>query len=259
MLDSPIPEQASGGDRASDHVGRRIADLIASGAIAPGDHLPSERDLMRRFKVSRSVVREAIAALANRGLLLTRPGYRPVVAKPSVDSAIAALGQFVGHMTILDEDGIWNLFETRMFIEAALVRRAALHARKDDIQELRAALALNRAVIGRRGEFERSDAEFHHVLYKIPRNPVYPAVHRAYVEWLYEHWLRIGSTPEIDMTHYAGHEAIFTAINERDPDRGEDALRSHLIAAWEYVRTTFVFAPGEASTGREDSGEIGTS
>src|SRR2546423_1069517 len=107
MLDSPLPRPNSGQDRASDNVGRQIADLIASGAVAPGNRLPSERDLMRRFKVSRSVVREAIAALSNKGLLLTRPGYRPVVARPSVDSAIAALGQFVGQMTVLEEEGIW--------------------------------------------------------------------------------------------------------------------------------------------------------
>lgn len=194
---------------------------------------------MRRFDVSRTVVREAIAALASKGLLLTRPGYRPVVAKPGIDAAATALGRFVSQAALLDEGGVWDLFETRMFIEAALVRRAALQARKEDIQELRAALVLNRAMIGRRGEFERSDAEFHHVLYKLPRNPIYPAIHRAYVEWLYRHWLRIGSTPEIDMVHYGGHEAIFAAVEERDPDRGEEALRSHLIAAWERVRMTF--------------------
>lgn len=249
MLDSAAPGRGAGAGRASDLLSKRIGALIRSGEIACGDRLPPERELMRRFGVSRFVVREAIADLSAKGLLKTRPGYRPVVTKPSIDAALGALEEVVG-LTLADVDGVWNLFETRMFVEAALVRRAALHARKDDIQELRAALTRNRDDIGRRGEFERSDAAFHHVLYTMPRNPIYPAIHRAYVAWLHEHWDRIEGTPEIDMVNYAGHEAIFTAIAERDPDRGEDALRRHLTAAWEHVRSTLAFGGPARAAGQ---------
>ena len=242
MLDSAPHDGGTG--RASESVSRQLADLIRSGALAWGDRLPPERDLTRQFGVSRSVIREAIADLAMKGLLLTRPGYRPVVTRPSVDSALGTLGEFVGQMLVDERDGVWNLFETRMFVEAALARRAALHARKEDIQALQAALGRNRGAIGRRGEFEQSDAAFHRILYTIPRNPIYPAIHRAYVEWLHEHWRRIEGTPEIDAMNYAGHAAIANAIVERDPDRAEEALRRHLVAAWEHVRSTFAFAPG---------------
>ena len=45
--------------------------------------------------------------------------------------------------------------------------------------------------------------------------------------------------PDIDRMNHAGHEAIFEAIAARDPDGAEEALRRHLMAAWEFVRSTF--------------------
>jgi DNA-binding GntR family transcriptional regulator len=65
---------------------RRIAvDLsaaIVSGELRPGDALPSEADLVRRYQTSRGTVRQALAELAAAGLVETRQGrarrVRPV-------------------------------------------------------------------------------------------------------------------------------------------------------------------------------------
>jgi DNA-binding FadR family transcriptional regulator len=253
VLDNMSPAQDKRAGRASDSVSQAIALAIRSGELPVGGRLPAERELTRRFGVSRFVIREAIADLSNKGFLLTRPGFRPVVARPDADMAMRALGEFVGRMIgEAAETNVWNLYETRIFVEAGLARHAALHARKEDIQALQAALSTNRQAIGRRGEFERTDAAFHHVLYTIPRNPIYPALHRAYVQWLQERWARIESTPEINMMNYVGHEAICAAIVDRDPDRAEEALRRHLGAAWEHVRTSFAFNP---STAKEEQTE----
>jgi biotin operon repressor len=48
-----------------------IASRIASGDLAPGDRLPSERDLQEQFSCSRSVIRQALAALARDGWILS--------------------------------------------------------------------------------------------------------------------------------------------------------------------------------------------
>src|SRR4051812_26378086 len=47
----------------------RLAERIEGGELAPGDQLPPERELARRLGVSRMTVRQALAALAARGLL----------------------------------------------------------------------------------------------------------------------------------------------------------------------------------------------
>lgn len=236
----------AGARRVSESVRRELTEMIWSGKLPAGERLPPERELMQRFGVSRSVVREAINDLSSRGLLKTRPGFRPIVSKPDYESALGSMGQMVTNLIANDEQGVWNLFETRMFLEAALARLAASSARREDIQRLEAALARNREAVGKRGEFELTDIAFHHVLYEIPRNPIYPAVHRAYVAWLYDRWRQIEVTEEIDRMNYAGHEAIFRAIVDRDPEAAEQAVRRHLTAAWEYVRATFKYKAGQS-------------
>ena len=80
---------------------------------------------------------------------------------------------------------------------------------------------------------------FHAVLYDLPRNPVMPAINRAFTSWLSPHWQRMPRAPERNRINFLSHREIYTAIVERDPDMAERALNGHLAAAWEYVRGTF--------------------
>jgi DNA-binding FadR family transcriptional regulator len=225
--------------RASDHLGDRLAAMIFAGELRGGERLPPERTLMQRFGVSRSVVREAITGLAQRGLLVARPGYRPIVRCPSYDVAIESLGRLVGHL-LHEPHGAAALFESRVFLEAALARHAALHARKPELDEFEAVLERNRAAIGNPGEFYLTDVAFHGVLYRIPCNPIFPAVHKAYVAWLMSHWAEMDRAADLDRLNHAGHVAIFTAIAARNPAAAETAMRRHLQVAWEQVRCTFL-------------------
>jgi DNA-binding FadR family transcriptional regulator len=228
--------------RASDKLAEELAMRITSGDIEEGGRLPPERDLMQRYGVSRTVVREAITSLANRGLLHTRPGFRPVVTKPDYDRALDTIGQFVRHL-LHDEAGVRNLFDTRVFIESGLARAAAREARKEDIEELGAALERNRMAVGNSETFYATDVAFHALLYRIPRNPIYPVLHKAYVEWLVRHWSDMPRAADIDRLNFAGHAAVFQAIVDRDPDAAEQAMKRHLEVAWELVRSTFPSPP----------------
>lgn len=221
--------------RLADAVSAELARMIAAGTLSSGARLPTERELMRRFGVSRSAVREAIQGLAARGLLVTRPGHRPVVRGRNYETAVDTLGRLVAHL-VEDEGGVRNLFETRIFVEAGLTRHAALQARREDIEALEAALEANRAAIGDPERFYATDAAFHALLYRVPRNPIFPEVHRAYVEWLQDHWKRLPRAAEFDRVNHAAHAEILAAIISRDPDAAEAALRRHLATAWEFLR-----------------------
>jgi DNA-binding FadR family transcriptional regulator len=226
------------GERAADALVSALEGMIASGALSDGNYLPPERELITRYKVSRTVVREAIAQLASRGLVDARPRFRPVVRRPGVDAALSAVGGIVGHL-LSERDGIKNLYDTRVFLEAALTRHAALHARKDDIAGLHTALRANEAATSDSAAFYATDTAFHAVLYEIPHNPVFPAIHRAFTSWLSPHWDKMPRSPERNRVNYLSHREVYLAIAERDAEAAERALQSHLSAAWEYVRGTF--------------------
>ena len=209
-----------------------------SGALKEGDPLPPEREIVEAYGVSRTVVRETVLALANKGLVEAKPRFRPVVRKPSFEAAMGTIDSVVGRL-LGQPGGVKNLFETRIMVEAALARQAATDARKDDIAALQQALEDNAAAIDDSELFYQTDMRFHAALYDIPKNPVLPAVHKAYTAWLAPHWSRMPRLPDRNRANYEAHKAIFDAILMRDPDAAETALRNHLQAAWLQVRETF--------------------
>ncbi|WP_422385102.1 FCD domain-containing protein [Roseibium album] len=224
--------------RAADSVVAMLEAKIVSGELENRAPLPAERELMEQFGASRTVIREAISKLSSRGLIETRPRFRPIVRKPDYATVLHACGNVVQHL-LTERSGIKNLYDSRVFIERALVREAALAARKEDIINLRAALEDNRNAISDSSEFYRTDVAFHGVLYRIPRNPIFPTIHEGYTSWLAPQWDRMLRSPERNEVNYLAHKAILDAIMERDPLAAEEALTNHLKAAWEFVRVTF--------------------
>ena len=226
------------GGRAADDVFRGIAGRIVSGELSEGTPLPPEREIIEAYGVSRTVVREAVQALANRGLVEARPRHRPVVRKPSYDTAFETVANVVERL-LKRPGGVKNLFDTRVMIESALVRQAAKDAAKEEIAAIDAALQANHEAIDDSETFYRTDVEFHATLYAVAHNPVLPAVHRAYATWLSPQWSRMPHEPARNRVNFEFHSRIFEAILMRDPDQAETQLRSHLAYAWEQVRETF--------------------
>jgi len=66
----PVKRQA----KLSSQVAEQIQQLILSRDLKPGDRLPTERELGETFKVSRTVIREAIRTLEARGLAVSQTG-----------------------------------------------------------------------------------------------------------------------------------------------------------------------------------------
>jgi GntR family transcriptional regulator, sialic acid-inducible nan operon repressor len=181
----------------------------------------------------------------------SKPRFRPVVRVPGYDSALSAVGGVVAHLLHLP-GGVKTLYDVRIFLEAALVRHAALNARKDDLVQLREALKVNEAATQDSQLFYVTDVAFHAVFYALPRNPVFPSVHRAFTSWLSAHWQKMPRSPERNRVNYLSHKAILDAVLERDPEGAEKALTSHLNSAWEYVRATF--DTPQADSGAENAG-----
>ncbi|MEM9318004.1 MAG: FadR/GntR family transcriptional regulator [Pseudomonadota bacterium] len=226
------------GGRAADHVVKTLEERIRRGAFADRDALPPERDLMEEFGTSRTVVREAVRVLSSHGLIDAKPRHRPVVRQVGFEAAIDAAGAVVTHLLHKPRD-VKNLFDTRILVEAMLARQAALSADREDIFDLKAALAANAAAVHDSEMFYKTDIQFHSVLYRVSGNEALPAIHRAYTTWLAPQWSKMPRLPERNAQNLAAHTAILDAILLRDPDAAEVALRTHLEDAWAQVRQTF--------------------
>ena len=157
--------------RAADNLFAAFEGMIRDGVLKEGDPLPPEREIVQTYGVSRTVVREAVLKLSNKGLVDARPRFRPIVRKPDFDTAMDTVESVVGRL-LQDPGGVWNLFETRIMIEAMLVRQAAMACSREDLDRLRAALDANGAAVEDSEAFYATDKAFHSILYDIPRNPL---------------------------------------------------------------------------------------
>ncbi len=232
------PHHGDDGKRRADDIVQEVEQRILDGRLAVGAILPSERVLMDEFGASRTVVREAITALSNRGLLDCKPRFRPTIRKPGMETALDITTPIVQQL-LGNRGGVENLYRMRVFIETGLVRHAAVNANKNGISQLRQALQANEEAIDDSGKFYQTDTDFHAVLYQLADNPILPAVHAGFTSWLAPHWDSMPRMPERNRQNYQAHERIFNCILNRDPDAAEEALKEHLESAWEMVKGTF--------------------
>ncbi len=212
-------------------VTQQLEQMIRSGELKPGDRLPSERDIMAAFNIGRPAVREALLSLQNKGFIVTENGRRAIVQRPSVDNVFTTLDSVV-EMIIDNVDSLKNLFDARVFIEAAMARNAANEIDDRYLALLKEALNANKQAIGDRDLFMQTDVHFHRVLFLVGNNPVFEAVHKALVKWLMDRWRKIVRDESTETIAYQGHVQIYKAILRRDPDAAEAAMRKHLASSW---------------------------
>ncbi len=204
-----------------------LAEDIRRGVYPVGAPLPSERQLMDDFGVSRLTVREAIAALEGHALIETRPGTRARVCGPRADVLLNMLSQ-AASFYLQQPGGLGTFGEVRELVETGVVRMAAARASPAQIALLHDRLAANRQAIGDPARFAQTDIAFHLGIAEIVGNPILSAFFRAVEEWLQDvRDTTLRHAGQMDVA-YAAHAEIFEAIAARDPSRAAEAMRSHL-------------------------------
>ena len=205
----------------------RIEAMLHSGEYAPGAQLPSEREIMQAYGVGRTSVREALFALHKMGLVTINSGERARVTLPTAATLVGELSGAARHV-LAQPGGIEQFQQARALFETALARWAAQRATPEQVAALQAALAANKAAIGRHTSFERTDLAFHYVLAEIPGNPIFTALHAAIADWLFEQRATSIRAPGSDRAAYRAHKRIFSAVAARDPATAETAMQEHL-------------------------------
>lgn len=226
------------GERAADDLFRIFEQKINSGELADGDRLPPEREIAAQYGVSRTVVRETVLALSTKGLIEAKSRYRPVVRRPNYQTALQTVETVVGRL-LREDNGIRNLYDTRIMLEVAMVREAAKLATDKDFAAMQDALDQNGAAIENSDEFYKTDIILHGTWFRVTDNPVLPAIHTAYTSWLAPLWTKMPRLPDRNEINYQAHSAIVKAIIARNPDAAEAAMRRHMDDAWAQVKITF--------------------
>jgi GntR family transcriptional repressor for pyruvate dehydrogenase complex len=193
--------------------------------LKPGDMLPPERELVKRFGVSRSSIRDAIRSLEAVGLLEPRQGVGTVVRDLSSDAVVNPVaGALLQKRRVINE-----LLDVRMIIEPALARRAALHASAEQIDEMQEILSRQEEKT-RRGELAtEEDSAFHYTIALAADNSVMLKLANVLMDLLREtreRSLQVGGRPQKSL---AAHRRILAALKKGDAAAAEAATRRHLL------------------------------
>jgi DNA-binding FadR family transcriptional regulator len=209
-------------DRVNEVV-RHLEQTIVSGKLAPGDLLPSERDISAALGVSRSVVREALGRLASLGLVRSVHGSGTRVEAPS-SRPISA-----GYRRLLQQGelDLTHLAEVRLPLETAIAAQAALHRTAEHLERL----AQTQGVLGdARASLEeqvRADLEFHALLAEASGNPLFGIVLAPIQELLIESRRRTLGRHGARLAQ-EHHAAILEAVRAGDAQAAREAMRLHL-------------------------------
>jgi GntR family transcriptional repressor for pyruvate dehydrogenase complex len=217
-----LPRQA----RLSDRVAARILDTILSERLAPGDPLPSERELGEQFGVSRTVIREAVRDLRARGLLDVRAGSRIKVA--AVDQSIVheAIRQFVRSRAV-DAARVAELRDELLVVAAGL---AAAGGPTADLDSLVSAVAQLGQAQGDVRAQAAAELRFLRAVIIAADNELLVVVYDSLADALSD--TRPGAPAEGQGGYRgplaAGPRALLDAVSRRDGAAAQRAMRAHL-------------------------------
>jgi GntR family transcriptional repressor for pyruvate dehydrogenase complex len=229
-----------------DQVSRLAEQLeraILTGELAPGDRLPSEREISSRMGVSRSVVREALGRLASLGLVKSAHGSGTRVEAPTSRQVTLGYQRLLSRPDFRLED----LAEVRLPLETAI---AALAAVKRTEQHL-ARLDETQQVLGNpRGALAaqvQADMDFHAVLAEATGNPLFQTVLAPIQQLLIESRRRTLGRYGAALAH-RHHARILAAVRQRDAAAAGEAMREHLEANFQHLRQVGAATDSEAES-----------
>jgi DNA-binding FadR family transcriptional regulator len=204
----------------------RLVGLIRSGAVAAGDKIPSEKELMKRFGVGRSSVREALHALVTLRMLEVRPGKGYFVAADLPDVPTDLLADLVSR-----EKEYLNLMEAREALEVAIARFAIKRATPADFEGMLAIFEDIEEAAGAGRDITAFTGRIHLALAEATHNPVFVRLLEALMPlWPMEIMRRTISVEE----HLRLHKALIDGLREGDEVKMVLLMREHLSITREY-------------------------
>lgn len=229
-------------EQVYEQIARRIVQDIQVGLLAPGQKLPSERELARQMEVGRSSVREAIGVLQVDGIVETRAGSGSFVAA----DATARLHEEAPPVLRAHDASPFAVLQAREAFEPAVARMAADRARPDGFAERlldEMEQLSDPASSDQRAIWSEADRMFHRQIGVMTGNPVVIAICDQLAAIMDQPlWRRLRDDSLSDASrmriHIAEHRMIYEAVSEGDAPAAELYSREHIRRVRKYMTQT---------------------
>lgn len=225
--------------RRSSHdvIAKVLGGEILAGVYKAGSKIPQEQELLTRFKVSRTVLREVLKTLAAKGLVVSKVRVGTHVLDDVYwnyfDADVLAWKADLG----FDSDFSSSLAEVRRALEPAAARLAAERRTPEEVAALRESVAqMERSRLSRQG-FAEADLAFHLAIGAASGNPLFRSIAGVIEAALFASF-SLSSPTENQERHKAvveGHRAIVDAIERGDGDAAAAFMLDIIDAGFERV------------------------
>jgi GntR family transcriptional repressor for pyruvate dehydrogenase complex len=209
----------------ADLVVERIANVIREHKLTAGERLPGEHELVEQLKVSRPVLREALARLQSMGLVDIQRGRGTFVGSAT---SLANCVRLLRSAVTISPQELRSYAELRSAIEVQSARQAAELATDDDIAELNALLKRLDDDELPYPEALELDFAFHRKLLDIAGNPLMRNLMEVIYEFVLTQMARTTPSPRDNQLGRRLHKAIVKAVRDHDPDAAATAMQQHM-------------------------------
>ena len=216
---------------------QNLASSIRDGRLQPGDKLPTESEIMSRFDVSRTVVRESLSQLQASRLVETRHGIGTFVLEQ----------QDSGNFKITAEDfttvaDVISVLELRISLETEAAGLAAQRRTPANLAAMASALRAFQESVSLDSDAVPPDFQFHMEVARSTGNRHFADL-MTYLGTMIIPRTRVNTlhnAPEGRLNYlqrvHSEHESIYSAIRDQDAEAARAAMRTHLSNSRERLR-----------------------
>ncbi len=212
-----------------------LIEEVVSGNLTVGSSLPPEQVLCEDFKVSRSVVRESVKLLEEKGLIVARQGQGTTV-------------QPVDHWNLLDplvldayirNDRSLSIFDDLIKVRAALESQIAIRAAKslseEQLEELRGRISELESLLEDPTRYATADVAYHDLIARFSGHLLARSILRTVqpIALANAYYGQTHRSREDNLRSHEGHAAIYDALANRDAAAAASAVEDHILGSWE--------------------------
>lgn len=228
----PVPPQPLRPKRLGAGVVAYLADLVVSGRLAAGSVFPPEPELCSLFGVSRTVIRESMRLMEEKGLARIRQGQGTTVAGRDQWNLLDPVVLEAAIRNDKDRAILDDLVAVRVALESMMAREAALKMTEAELAETQGVLGQLGLQMADPDAYLVTDTVFHDVIMRASGN----ALARSVVRAIHAHARasnRYNGPAAADIAGaHRGHQAICERLAARDADGAAQAICDHILGSW---------------------------
>jgi len=242
--------------RISEYIAEQLKEAILKQRLIPGDRLPSEVELAKKFKTSRVTVREALRALELSGFLNVKKGAKGGTFVKGIDSDVVK-NSFLNYLHF-NELTVENIFEVRFILEPTTVAFAAKRRTENDLIEMRKIIDETDILIQRMSRHRKNNqsktesdyesdlnVEFHRAIAKASHNPILRVTLESVVDLHNREIILLKPSLEIKSMSLGFHKRIYKQIMNQN----ERLARREMIAHLNGIRKVFLEIESQVKKG----------